>query len=40
MPKEDTATKEEEYDLFAPDSFGRALKNQIDRPFIFGPVEF
>ena len=31
---------DEEFDLFNPDSFKRALKAKVPRPFIFGPVEF
>ena len=29
-----------ELNLFSPKDFGEALKEQISRPFIFGPVEF
>jgi hypothetical protein len=32
--------KEENYDLFVPASFERALKSKIQRPFVFGPIEF
>jgi hypothetical protein len=32
--------KEENFDLFVPGSFERALKSKIERPFIFGPIEF
>ena len=31
---------DEEYDLADHESFKNALKNKIQRPFIFGPVEF
>ena len=33
-------TQDEEFDLFVPDSFKKALQAKVPRPFIFGPVEF
>lgn len=33
-------TAEENFDLFVPASFERALKAKIERPFVFGPIEF
>ena len=36
----DMAAKEENFDLFVPASFERALKAKIERPFVFGPIEF
>lgn len=38
--KPDQTLKEENFDLFVPASFERALKAKIERPFIFGPIEF
>ena len=38
--KADMFKKEEDFDLFVPASFERALAAKIQRPFIFGPVEF
>ena len=32
--------KDEEFDLFVPESFKKALKAQIPRPFVFGPIDF
>lgn len=29
-----------EFDLFLPKEFGMALEEKIQRPFIFGPIEF
>mmetsp|Transcript_16170 Transcript_16170/g.27359 ORF Transcript_16170/g.27359 Transcript_16170/m.27359 type:complete len:330 (+) Transcript_16170:558-1547(+) len=40
QPKSEHPLKDEEFDLFLPSSFQRALAHQIKRPFIFGPVEF
>ena len=40
MAKMENLNKEEQYDLFLPSSFERALKKKIPRPFVFGPVEF
>lgn len=34
------AQKEEDFDLFVPASFERALQSRVPRPFVFGPVEF
>ena len=31
---------DEDFDLYAPASFQRALRARVPRPFIFGPVEF
>lgn len=31
---------EEDFDLFAPQEFARALSSRIVRPFVFGPIEF
>ena len=31
---------EEDFDLFAPQEFSRALATRIVRPFVFGPIEF
>jgi len=36
----DMTAKEENFDLFVPASFERALKAKIERPFVFGPIEF
>jgi hypothetical protein len=36
----DNLNKNEDFDLFIPASFERALKKKIPRPFVFGPVEF
>jgi len=36
----DNLNKNEDFDLYIPASFERALKKKIPRPFVFGPVEF
>jgi hypothetical protein len=40
VSKADFNQKEEEFDLYVPASFERALQARVPRPFIFGPVEF
>lgn len=36
----DASKGDEDFDLYAPASFERALRARVPRPFIFGPVEF
>jgi len=38
--RHEAAPKEEDFDLFAPGSFDKALQARVRRPFVFGPVEF
>ena len=38
--KPEQIIKEENFDLFVPASFERALNSKIQRPFVFGPIEF
>ena len=40
LTRTDYAQKEEDFDLFVPESFQRALAARVPRPFVFGPVEF
>ena len=37
QPEED---QEEDFDLFSPTDFARALQKKVGRPFAFGPIEF
>lgn len=40
VTRTDFHQKEEDFDLWVPASFQRALQARVPRPFIFGPVEF
>lgn len=40
VARTDFNQKEEDFDLYLPASFQRALQARVPRPFIFGPVEF
>jgi hypothetical protein len=40
IARPESTMAEENYNLELPDQFGKALRQKIARPFIFGPVEF
>lgn len=40
VTRADASKGDEDFDLYAPASFERALRARVPRPFIFGPVEF
>lgn len=40
VARADMNMKEEDFDLYVPASFERALQARVPRPFVFGPVEF
>jgi hypothetical protein len=40
VARADAGKGDEDFDLYAPASFQRALRARVPRPFIFGPVEF